>query len=87
MSAAKLHSLVQTAMLLRETEPRASYLIAKELALIDVGMLWYPNNLNDDIARLISLAQHVALTQKCALGKQLAREIRHTALLLANPAN
>ena len=49
---------------LKPLDAKASYFIAKELALIDISLLWYEDKHSDNIARLNSLAEHVKLTYK-----------------------
>lgn len=80
-----LDSLIVSTLELREYDNRASYFIAKELALIEISLLWYPHLFDDNIARLKSLAEHVTVTFKDNdTAKELASGIRHMALTLAN---
>lgn len=82
-----LDSLIASTLELREQDHRASFFIAKELALIEINMLWYPHKFDDNIARLKSLAQHVTITFKNNdLAKQLASDIRAKAVSLADKA-
>lgn len=82
-----LDSLIATTLELREKDHRATYFIAKELALIEINLLWYPHKFDDNIARLKSLAEHVTVTFKNNdSAKELASDIRHMALTLANKA-
>lgn len=59
-----LNSLIQQALKLKKVDERASYFIAKELALIEINLTWFPYKNLDSTARLRSLAQHVKLTFK-----------------------
>lgn len=82
-----LDSLIASTLELREYDSRASYFIAKELALIEISLLWYPHMFSDNIARLKSLAEHVAVTFKDNdTAKGLASDILHMALTLAKKA-
>ena len=82
-----LDSLVASTLELREYDNRASYFIAKELALIEINLLWHPHMFDDNVARLKSLAQHVTVTFKNNdTAKELASDIRHMALTLAHKA-
>lgn len=75
-----LNALIESTLELREVNEKASYFIAKELALIEVNMLWYPDKLRGNIARLRSLSNHVKITFKNnELSKQLASDIRTIA--------
>lgn len=49
---------------LKPIDAKASYFIAKELALIDISLLWYEDKHDDNISRLHSLAQHVTTVYK-----------------------
>lgn len=83
-----LDSVIATALELRESDRRASFFVAKELALIEINMLWYPHKLGDNLARLNSLAQHVTITFKNNdIAKQLAADIRAKVNSLAAKAN
>ena len=45
-----LDSLIASTLELREYDNRASYFIAKELALIEISLLWHPHLFDDNIA-------------------------------------
>lgn len=82
-----LDSLIASALELREHDNRGSYFIAKELALIEINMLWHPHQFDDNVARLKSLAQHVTVTFKDNdTAKELASDIRQMAFTLAHKA-
>lgn len=82
-----LDSLIASTLELREYDSRASYFIAKELALIEINLLWYPHMFDDNIARLKSLARHVTVTFKDNdVAKELASDIRQMAHTLADKA-
>lgn len=82
-----LDSLIASTLELREYDNRASYFIAKELALIEINLLWHPHQFDDNVARLKSLAQHVTVTFKDNdTAKKLASDIHHMALTLADKA-
>lgn len=49
---------------LKEVDNRATYFIAKEIAMIELNGVFYPEKNTDSKARLKSLAQHVNLTFK-----------------------
>jgi hypothetical protein len=55
-------SLIKAAKQLHERNPKASYAIGKELSLIELNLLWYPENTPDNVARLESLAEHIKRT-------------------------
>lgn len=57
-------ALIDQTIKLKAIDARASYFIAKELAMIELNEVWYPEKANDNRARLKSLAQHVTLTFK-----------------------
>lgn len=79
-----LDELIATTLELREYDSRASYFIAKELALIEISMLWYPDKFRDNLARLRSLSQHVKITFKNNdLATKLAKDILGLAKILA----
>lgn len=78
-----LSALIHKAHLLQDVEPKQSFHIAKELAIIELNLLWYPDKFDDHMARMRSLAQHVLVTFKDSdKAKELAVLIRHKALLL-----
>jgi hypothetical protein len=82
-----LDSLIASTLELREYDNRASYFIAKELALIEISLLWHPHMFDDNVARLKSLAEHVTVTFKDNdTAKELASDILHMALTLAKKA-
>lgn len=82
-----LDSLIAATLELRESDRRAAFFIAKELALIEINMLWYPHKFDDNLARLNSLAQHVTTTFKNNdIAKQLAADIRAKGNSLAAKA-
>lgn len=82
-----LDSLIASTLELREYDNRASYFIAKELALIEINLLWHPHQFDDNVARLKSLAQHVTVTFKDNdTAKELASNIHRMALTLADKA-
>lgn len=71
-----MNSYVKRALQLKVIDPRASYFIAKELALINVNMLWYPEKEVDYANRLISLAEHITTTfKKNAIAASLADDV------------
>lgn len=49
---------------LKPIDAKASYFIAKELALVEISLLWYEDKYQDNISRLNSLAQHVTIAYK-----------------------
>lgn len=57
-----LSYLINRVKTLKEVDKKQSFFIAKELSIITVNLLWYPEKLNDHTARLRSLAQHVLIT-------------------------
>lgn len=76
-----IDSLIEQTLKLKTIDERASYFVAKELALIQINLLWYPQKNDDATARLKSLAQHVQLTFK-ANGKELATALRSASSLI-----
>lgn len=76
-----LAHLINEAQSLKEVDLKQSYSIAKELAYINVNILWYPEKMSEHIARLRSLADHVKLTFK-GQGTDLVAAIKQTALSL-----
>jgi hypothetical protein len=75
-----LDKLIALTLELRELDSRASYFIAKELALIEISMLWYPDKFGDNLARLRSLSHHVRVTFK---NNELADKLAHEIIGLA----
>lgn len=71
-----IDSLIEQTLKLKSIDERASYFVAKELALIEVNMLWFPQKNEDTSARLKSLAQHVKLTFKTPEANELAAALR-----------
>ncbi len=57
-----LSYLLHRAEKLRDIEKKQSFFVAKEISIIEVNILWYPEKLSDHTARLRSLAQHVLIT-------------------------
>lgn len=57
-----LSYLIHRAAKLKDVEKKQSFFIAKELAIIEVNLIWYPEKLDDHTARMRSLAQHVLIT-------------------------
>lgn len=74
-----IDSLIEQTLKLKEIDDRASYFIAKELALIEINMLWFPQKNADTVARIRSLAQHVQLTFKGQSGAPLVKALREAA--------
>ena len=77
-----LGCLIDCAAELKEADHRASFFVAKELSLIEISLMWYPEKLSDNVARLNSLADHVAVTFK-DVGAALVANIRQVAHALA----
>lgn len=78
-----LSALIHKAHKMREIDSRQSFHIAKELAIIELNLLWYPDKFDDHMARMRSLAQHVLTTFKDSpQAKELNVLIKHKALLL-----
>jgi len=70
---------------LKDINPKASFYIAKELAVIEVNIMWFPEKINDHVARLYSLSQHVLTTFKNNDdAKVLAVLIRNKALKISS---
>jgi hypothetical protein len=79
--------LINATLTLKETDPKASFFIAKELAIIQVNVVWYPDKIGAQATRLRSLAQHVLITFKHNDdAKLLASRIKFKALDLDNNA-
>lgn len=79
--------LIEATLKLKEIDPKASFFIAKELAIIQVNMIWYPDKLGAQATRLRSLAGHVLLTfKRNDDAKLLASKIKYKALDLDNNA-
>lgn len=79
-----LDHLITATLELREADPKASYFIAKELAIISLNMLWYPDKVEDEVARLRSLANHLLITfNKNKQATTLASNMNTTAFLLS----
>lgn len=57
-----LSCVINQASKLKDANLKQSFFIAKELAIIEVNLIWYPENLDTHAARLKSLAQHVTIT-------------------------
>lgn len=80
-----LDSLLEMTIDLKQYDNKASYFIAKEIVLIQVSLLWYPEKLKDNVERLRSLANHVRVTfpnNNCA--KNLTVAIRETSKSLSD---
>ena len=78
-----LSHLIQKTSELRILDQRASFFIAKELAVIDVNLIWYPEKLTDHIARLVSLAEHIRLTfGKYHIARELSDMVKLQATIL-----
>ena len=76
------HLITQTEQL-KETDLRASFHIAKELAIIEIQIKWHPEKLDAHINRLWSLGEHVMITfKKSQTARTLALDIRNTAMSL-----
>lgn len=74
-----LDKLLRPLIALKEIDgTKAAYFIAKELALIDLNIIWNPHKVDDDKARLLSLARHVELTFKDQPEAKKIIEIIHT---------
>lgn len=79
-----LSALIHKTYPLRQYNHKASFFIAKEISIIEVNMMWYPEKMNDHIARLYSLAQHVMVTFKGVdEAKVLSVLIRNRALKIS----
>jgi hypothetical protein len=75
-----LDDLVSSTNKLIDYDEKASYFIAKELALLEINLMWFPSKYAENVARLRSLADHVNITFKNNThGKKLAADIRETA--------
>lgn len=57
-----LSYLIHRAQKLKDAEKKQSFFVAKEIAIIEVNLIWYPEKLEDHTARMRSLAQHVLIT-------------------------
>lgn len=78
-----LSYLIHRTQKLIDVEKKQSFFIAKEISIIEVNLIWYPEKLRDHTARLRSLAQHVLLTfPGNDDAKVLATLMKQKALLL-----
>ena len=76
---------IEKTLELREYNEKISYTIAKELALIEVNMIWYPTRFKENLDRLRSLSQHIQQSFKNNdLAKELASSIRNLIKTLEN---
>lgn len=72
-----LTTSIKEAENLKKINLKAAYNIARELANINVNILFYPENIQKNISRLKSLADHVKIEFK-EYGKNLIKEIKDT---------
>lgn len=78
-----LSYLIHRTEKLKEVDLKQSFFIAKELSIIEINLLWYPEKLDDHTARMRSLSQHVLITfPNNDDAKVLAVLLKQKALLL-----
>ncbi len=83
-----LSSLIHKAHALKEQDAKASFFVAKEIAIIELNMMWYPEKMADHVARMHSLANHIMTAFKHSdNAKVLTVLMKHKALLIESKSN
>lgn len=79
-----MNPLVRKMLQLKEIDRKASYYIAKEISILSLNVMWYPDDLMNTANRIDSLVEHISVTFKkndiansvCVELKELADSIR-----------
>ena len=59
-----MNPLVRKMLQLKEIDRKASYYIAKEISILSLNVMWYPDDLLNTANRIDSLVEHILVTFK-----------------------
>ena len=75
-----MNPLVRKMLQLKEIDRKASYYIAKEISILSLNVMWYPDDLLNTANRIDSLVEHILVTfKKHDIAKSVCDELQELA--------